>query len=257
MKPAQRIRFLGLILLLQAALGLTLASTYFLGRLPKELVPTARRDAFQVVKKITFQGEKALLGWEEKVFCGKTVYRVLSEGSQSFLRATSHGASSGLYMKFSLPASPNLRLSWEWRAQMFPQKKDPNKLADRSQDDFAARVYVVFLGSNFFNSNVIEYIWDENIPEKTFESSAFSQRIKLFVIRSGKPKPGDPGWRQEERNVYEDYKLLFGKEPDRPIGAVALMSDSDNTQTVSEADFKDLTFKLKEDPKTPNRGDRR
>jgi len=35
-------------------------------------------------------------------------------------------------------------------------------------------------------------------------------------------------WRQEERNIYEDYRKYFGEEPPK-VGAIAIMTDTDNT----------------------------
>jgi hypothetical protein len=172
---------------------------------------------------------------------------VLTENEQGFLKSTSEDASSGLYVKINYEVTPDLYLSWRWRAITFPQKKNPEKLSNRGEDDFAARIYVIFPGSTFFNSNVIEYIWDERLPVGMAASSPFSDRVKLFVIRSGAPPEGaGPEWQVEERNIYQDYVQLYGKPPNRPIGAVALMSDSDNTSTRSESDFGDIVFKLKE-----------
>lgn len=252
MNAERRVRLLLLILLFEAALLASLealrwrqvseeAQRFFFSKAPQK--------TYRVIKDIVFGAPKALAGWEEKIFKGKTVYAILTEGDQNFLRASSRGASSGLYLKVDVPATPDLLLSWEWRAVKFPTKKEGVRLADRSQDDFAARIYVVFPGRSFFSTNVIEYIWDERIPENTFQSSPFSDRIKLFVVRSGAPKEEGAGWFEEQRNVYEDYQMLFGKPPDRPVGAVAIMSDSDNTQTLSEADFRRLTIKTKNEEK--------
>jgi hypothetical protein len=66
--------------------------------------------------------------------------------------------------------------------------------------------------------------------------------VKLFVIRSGPGPEVSGGWNREERNLYQDYVKLFGKAPKRPLGAIGLMSDSDNTGTVSAADFGDFTL---------------
>ncbi len=250
MKTNDRIRILTLVLLLETALLLTLVSAHFLKKsfLPGKIFDAAAEHAkhFTVLNKFSFENQASLKNWEEKVFKGKTAYQVLTENSQGFLNSSSAGASSGLYIKLSREVTPNLYLSWRWRAITFPQKKHPERLANRSEDDFAARIYVIFPGSNFFNTNVIEYIWDENINAGSAESSPYSDRIKLFVIRSGKGAEIEGGWQTEERNIYQDYLKLFGKEPKRPIGAVAIMSDSDNTGTTSQSDFGEIVFKAKQ-----------
>ncbi len=248
-----RRRLLLLILLLEVAVAVTLVSSHLIAR-NLGLRPVFQKPlgaSFKLLGKFSFENPAALKNWEEKVFKGKTAYQVLSENDQGFLKSSSHNASSGLFVKINYAVTPALHLSWRWRAITFPQKKDPEKLANRGEDDFAARIYVIFPGSTFFNSNVIEYIWDERLPVGSVASSPFSDRVKLFVIRSGKPPEGEEEqWRVEERNVYQDYLKLFGKEPKRPLGAVALMSDSDNTGTHSESDFGDIVFKLKDQTQT-------
>lgn len=201
---------------------------------------------FDILEKWAFDSTASLDLWEEKIFKGKTEYRIeaMEEGG-SYLRAEAQAASSGLYMKTKHEVTPGLVLSWDWKAGEFPKKNKPGKLADRAQDDFSARVYVIFPGVTFFSSTVIEYLWDENLPEGTLESSPFSDRVKLFVIQKGPPVPKDGGWIHEERDLYADYTALFEEKPIRPIEAIAIMSDSDNTRTISSASFRNFELKLK------------
>ncbi len=257
MKPPERTRFLLLVLFLEIALAAALASSEARrqsadmgsrARLVRS-TPVTQTPAFKALKKFTFENAASLSAWEEKVFKNKTLYTVARSAQRGFLKSVSKNASSGLYTKLNFEVSPDLILSWRWRVITFPQKKIPTELANRRQDDFAARIYVIFPGSNLFNSDVIEYIWDEHVLAGTVGSSPYSERIKLFVVRSGKPE-GD-GWRNEERNIYEDYERLFGKKPKRPLGAIALMSDSDNTASVSEADFGEIILKSKKSESPP------
>jgi hypothetical protein len=48
----------------------------------------------------------------------------------------------------------------------------------------------------------------------------------MIAIGSGRGRAGQ--WVHERRNIYEDYKRLFGRAPPR-AGAIAIMTDSDNT----------------------------
>lgn len=215
---------------------------------PAELrTPDRKPSEYNVLKKIGFDSP-TLNDWEEKIFKGRTAYTLTQDErtGQRLLRASSSAASSGLYNKFEYDVVPGLKLSWQWRVRSFPKKPHPDKLADRSQDDFAARVYAIFPGSSFFKTDVIEYIWDEHLPVGTVQSSPFSSRLKLYVIRSGPPGVDDgtaPGLLQEERDVYEDYFRLFGQAPKKKFGAIALMSDSDNTGTTASADFAEIILK--------------
>ncbi len=211
--------------------------------LPGVVPVLEKAGEFDLLRRFDFQTTDSLKVWEEKIFKGKTEYTVVREGETGFLLAASKASSSGLYKKVKVFITPEIVLSWDWKASEFPKKPDPNKLASRAQDDFAARIYLVFPGSTFFGSNVIEYIWDENLPAGTVAPSPFSDRVKLFVIRSGKPGNENGGWTHEERNIYQDYTALFETKPDRELEALALMSDSDNTRSSSQASFK--TFELK------------
>lgn len=260
MKLTGRARLLFLILVLEASV----AAAIWSGTYREDVLKALRRTTFRwrrqkaimaarpvdpttyaEVMRLAFDDESALEQWEEKIFKGRTDYKVASEEGRSYLSCSSEAASSGLFKKMDLPVSRDLFLSWRWRAHEFPKKKKPGELANRSQDDFAARVYVVFPGTTFFNTRVIEYIWDETIESGRLQSSPFSGNVKLFVIESGAGR----GWRDANRNLYEDYQKIFGRPPDRRIGAIALMSDSDNTGTVTRADFGDIILKVKSDAK--------
>jgi len=48
-------------------------------------------------------------------------------------------------------------------------------------------------------------------------------------------------WVAEERNVYDDYRRAFGKEPPR-VSGVAIMTDTDNTKERATAYYGDLVF---------------
>jgi hypothetical protein len=50
----------------------------------------------------------------------------------------------------------------------------------------------------------------------------------------------------EERNIYEDYKKAFGRKPGA-VGAIALMTDTDNTLSVAEAFYKDIKVGYKKE----------
>lgn len=212
---------------------------------PLPQAPLKAPENFKTVFQCLFQDASTLKIWEEKTFKGGTKYEVLQENGEGFLKSKSEGSCSGLYVQLDHPVTPDLYVSWKWRALAFPKKKHPESTENKNEDDYAARVYVIFPGTNFFKSDVIEYIWDEHLPPDTVAPSPYSSRIKLYILRSGPASTSDGGWLSEQRNVYEDYQKLYGKAPDKPVGAIALMSDSDNTGTSSEADFSNIALKIK------------
>ena len=243
MKHAPFIRLFVLVFALFASAGASLWSQRALNNSLlaglKALPFAPKRKKIEAVYHFTFTDPSSLKGWEEKVFRRQTRYTIEKDPKGSFLRAHSEASSSGLYKRMDVPVTPDLFLVWRWRANKFPVKKEPSKLSSREQDDFAARVYVIFAGSNFFDTDVIEYLWDAHVEAGSVAHSPFTDRVKLFVVQKGAPNPAAAeGWQSLRRNIYSDYQSLFNRPPGRPLGAIALMSDSDNTGTSSEADFR-------------------
>lgn len=260
MTRAGRVRFLSLVLVLETTVAVTLVSANIRertasgpfvadGPVRREIAgfPTLRPlpppDPYETIFSYPVDTEARLGFWQEKVFRGKSEYHLAGDPDKMYVEGSSRDASSSLFVKTDFRASPDVVLDWTWRANVFPAKRGSKRLADQSQDDFAARIYVIFAGTNFFNTRVVEYIWDEWLPVGTAASSPFSGNVKLFVIASGR-EPGD-GWRREVRNIRKDYKTLFGDEPERPVAALAFMTDSDNTGTRTAADFGNFTVKKK------------
>jgi hypothetical protein len=66
-----------------------------------------------------------------------------------------------------------------------------------------------------------------------------TSRIRMVVADSGDANLG--AWREETRNLYEDYRRAFGEEPG-PIRSVAIMTDTDNTGEEAEAYYGDISF---------------
>ena len=63
--------------------------------------------------------------------------------------------------------------------------------------------------------------------------------MRYFVLQSGTGKLDQ--WTWETRNVYEDYKKLFGEEPTE-VGGVLLYINTQHTQSSAEIEYGDLFF---------------
>ena len=171
------------------------------------------------------------------MFEGKSRYEVKpARDGTNALFASSRGTSSAIFREVNIPISERPILSWEWRAAKFPSRKKNQVLADKSDNDYAARVYVVFGKNNPWMSDMIQYVWDDYFPKGSHGQSPYSNRVKILVVEHG--KKGADEWKKERRDLVQDYEMLFGKHPHHPVRAVALMSDSDNTHTDSEAVFR-------------------
>jgi hypothetical protein len=64
-------------------------------------------------------------------------------------------------------------------------------------------------------------------------------RAKVIVLQSGPDQGND--WKVETVNLYNDYKKSFEAEPGEVQG-IAILTDSDITKSVAEADYDDFTL---------------
>lgn len=194
------------------------------------------------LKWFPFDRKDALKEWKEKIFHGRVLYEVKPDAPQGYLYAKSDKASSGLYYQMAFSPRKYPYISWRWKIGRFPAKtqnvKDISKKSWIERDDYAVRIYIIFPAFIFTNTKCLEYIWSEGIPKGTILTSPFYKNIKLIVLESGSEKPGE--WVFEERNISNDYRLAFGRLPAGNVGAIAVMTDADNTQSQSEGYYADI-----------------
>ena len=230
-----------------AILALILCISVILGRLliSKRFVEAPSKYRMELVKLFPFSEENSLKEWEEKIFKGKVVYRVEREEPVSYVRATSHAAASALYYKIKLDSKNKYPLvSWKWKVDKFPTKKLPESLSVQNEDDFAARVYVIFPAIFFTNSKVLEYVWAETLPVGSIGTSPYSGNIKLIVATSGIDPENK--WVSQERDIVSDYIKAFGRRPEYNIGAVAFMTNAEHTGTSADAMYDEIKLGYKE-----------
>ena len=184
-------------------------------------------------------------GWRYTETKKKDVYyRILQEDNNHYLSAKTKGSAvnfgreakvtfRGREIKVSLRSFQKLR--WRWRVHQLPEGSDET---DDDKNDSAAGVRLI-IGRRTLNplaGKSLKYIWSETLPKGTVISSS---RQHMIVLRSGTDDLGK--WVWEEVNAYQDYRRLFGGDP-RPVDLLGLLTDSNNTGTVVEADYDDITF---------------
>lgn len=201
---------------------------------------------FDLPKWFPFSTNYSLNEWENKILKGRVIYKIEHAGTKGYLHALSIGAASAIFYKVRnrFRAKDFPMLSWKWKVVRFPDKEKLRIRQGIEKDDYAARVYVIFPSLIFLNSKALEYVWDETAPLDTVCTSPYSKNIKLIVVESGRNASGE--WVSEERNIFKDYRWAFGSNPTLRVGAIALMSDADNTQEVSEAYFDEIHVGYKE-----------
>jgi Protein of unknown function (DUF3047) len=129
-------------------------------------------------------------------------------------------------------------LEWSWKAVTLPRGADSRK---KNTDDQAAQLYVTWPRfPQAVRSQIIGYIWDTSAPAGSFVKSQKTGMVTYVVVRSG---PADLGkWLTERRNVADDYRKIYGEQPDGP-GAISIAIDSDDTSSSAESFFGRILFK--------------
>lgn len=172
--------------------------------------------------------------WEEKSFQGHTIYTVVADGGGRVLRAQSQNSASGLILKKEYDPKRYPRLAWRWKVENILQKGDETR---KTGDDYAARVYVIFPHWFTPKTRSINYIWANKLPKGEFVPNPFLSNAVMLAVQSGGGRVGE--WINEERDVVADYRRIFGEEPPL-VGAVAIMTDTDNTGEAAVAYYDDL-----------------
>ena len=116
---------------------------------------------------------------------------------------------------------------------------DKGDVRAKKTDDYPARVYVIF--PHWFppKTRSINYIWANRLPVGEAVPNAYYAKAIMLAVQSGAENAGK--WVTEERNVLEDFRRLFGEEPPE-VGAIAIMTDTDNTGEQATACYDDLTL---------------
>jgi hypothetical protein len=185
-----------------------------------------------------------LTGWKDEISKGKTDYSLIKEEGKTVLKAHSVNAASGLIKKVKLDMKAYPILAWSWKVDHTLKKEDATR---KSGDDFAARIYVVLPRTFFWQTRAINYVWAAKLPKGNSVPSPYTAKAMIIAVESGDEKAGQ--WVSEERNYYNDYRKLFDEEPPK-LGAVAIMTDTDDTRDEATAYFGDIFF---ESPKYKGR----
>jgi hypothetical protein len=112
----------------------------------------------------------------------------------------------------------------------------------KATDDQAAQIYVVFPRvPTAVRSRIIGYVWDTTAPAGTIVQSPSSGLVTYVVVRSGAAELGR--WVTETRNVYDDFKRIYGAAPTEPVGAVSVAIDSNDTRSSAESYIGTILFR--------------
>jgi hypothetical protein len=188
-------------------------------------------------------------GWEGQTW-GSPRYdlRIEDDGGRKVLHLRSENERSTISRK--LPESLDLRstpvLEWAWKVTKLPPGGDARK---RETTDQAAQIYVTWPRfPEAMRSRILGYAWDTSVPAGTVVKSKKTGTVTYIIVRSGQ---GDLGqWLTERRNVREDYRRVFGEEPDGPPRLLSISIDSNDTRSAAESFVGPIAFAARAVPST-------
>jgi hypothetical protein len=194
--------------------------------------------------------------WTVGKFKRATEYQLVKEDGGTVVKASANASASGLSHDAHVDLKELPVLRWRWKVPALISGADNTQ---RRAEDSPVRLLVTFQGdtSNWSYKDklfaleikiltgydlpyaTLMYIWENRAPVGTVIANQNTTRIKMIVAESGGERVGQ--WREEVRNVYEDYKRAFGAEP--PITrTVGIMTDTDNTGGRIQAFYGDIAF---------------
>jgi hypothetical protein len=194
--------------------------------------------------------------WQISGLKRPTEYKLVDDAGRTVVLARANSSASGLIYPLALDLREYPILRWNWKV---PALIDGADVTRRSAEDSPARIVITFEGDKSklpladrmfadqfklftrqeFPYAILMYIWESRAPVGAVFENPHTSRIRMVVADSGDGNVG--AWREEVRNVYEDYRRAFGEEPP-PIRTIGIMTDTDNTGTVAEAFYGDIGF---------------
>jgi hypothetical protein len=199
-------------------------------------------------------------GWQPLTFPRverHTRYQLVADEGTTVVRAEADASASGLIRRVEVDPARAPILAWRWKVAGVVAAADATR---KDGDDYAARVYVAFkydparvswfdrakyaliklIYGEYPPHAGINYVWDNRLAPGTILPNAYTDRVRMIVVRSGEREAGR--WMAESRNVLEDYRRAFGETPP-PVSGIAIMSDTDDTGGRAVAWYGDIDLR--------------
>lgn len=174
--------------------------------------------------------------WQVKEKTGRADFATVKADGLNALQLRSANTSFSLQREVNADLRQYPILSWKWKVTRLPEGGDFRR---SKTDDQAAQLFVAFS-----KTKSIVYIWDTEAPENLMADGAAPpfMSIKVVVVRSGHKEMGK--WISESRNVYEDYKRLYGDTSPAPVvRGMRIQINTQHTRTAAESYFADVMFR--------------
>jgi len=235
MRPALLLTFLATLLVPSPSVYAVDEATPSTTREP-ESANVAAKDILSLSK---IEDGKTLLqlGWKGgNQEDGKKDFSIVTEKGNAFIRSSYILGTEAkyLYKEVDWDTEKYPYLHWKWRARKFPPKAD---IFDSKRSDAPAQVYILW---RFFpRYYVLKYFWGshERVGRGFKDGNVLTGALFGEVIRSGGPWDV---WHSESQNIREAFKKAFGQKPPGNVRGIGVLSDGDDSQGESEADFADF-----------------
>lgn len=119
--------------------------------------------------------------------------------------------------------------------------KDPPLVADPAAPLAEAWTHQSFVAATEYRGIVLDGVAAIRAVGRNSASGLYRNfRYRIaehpdIVVRSGEERLGR--WLRERRNVMDDFRRAFGREPPEAVEVVAVFTDNDQTREAVEADY--------------------
>ncbi len=188
--------------------------------------------------------------WKERKLAGKSArYEVVQEGDNAVLVGSSNRSATMLWQELDLREDEIDKITWRWKIENTISGNRRER--EKSGDDYVARLFVVFDPDGFGpKTEAICYVWAANEPVGAIYVNPYFDRVAMIVVESGNQRAGQ--WVTEERDLVWDHWNAFGKPP-KTVSTVAIMVDTDDTDSEATAWFDDVGLIVGETAPAPRR----
>lgn len=199
--------------------------------------------------------------WHTKHLPGKkkTQFTHRFHQGRNAVEAAANSSVSVFRRPLNVPAEELAALQFSWYVPGLIQAAD---MAQRDLDDSPVRFVLSFAGDRgkFSSKNrmlselslvltgeelpyaTLMYVWCNHRAVGSVITNPRTDRIRKMVVESGPSNLGK--WLDYERDIRADFIKAFGEEPGALTG-VALMTDTDNTQSKATAWYGPVSLKAK------------
>lgn len=174
--------------------------------------------------------------WQLAEKCGQAYLSIAKMDGLNALVLSSADTSFSIQRRVKVDLEQYPILTWKWKVNKLPAGGD---FRNGKTDDQAAQLFVALS-----RTKAIVYLWESTAPEGLIAEAVAPPlvTIKVVVVRSGSSQTGR--WISETRNVYQDYRKLYGDGDKTPVvSGIRIQINSQHTKTSAESCFADLVFK--------------